>query len=159
LTRNDFSDYIVSLEFEWPIGNRKAEAQLRRARFSQAQAIAAHRDTIESVILEVQQAVRDVQTRFDEIGPNYRSASVSQEWVEATKARQERRDPPSLQVELDAYEQLAAARTNLLDVLVKYNVALSNLERRKGTLLKYHNVAISGDADEDHIGPYRPTLP
>jgi outer membrane protein len=158
LTANDFNEYVVGLQFEWPIGNRGPEAQIRQARLQQAQAIAAHRDLIENVILEIQQAVRGIQTEYDQVGPSFRWVVASEDWVEATKARELSRDPATLQVELDGYEALSASRRQLLDTLVRYNVAISNLEREKGTLLDYNNIVIRGAEDPNRTMPYRPTV-
>ena len=155
LTDNDFHQYVIGVDFEWPIGNRGPEAGVRRARLQQAQAIASHRAQIESVLLEVKQAIRDLQTSYDQIGPALRAAEASQEQLRATKARQERLDPPSLQVELDAHQSLAASRNGLLQVLTSYNVALVNLERVKGTLLEYNNIVIRGERDTYRQVPYR----
>jgi outer membrane protein len=158
LSENNFNEYVVGLQFEWPIADRGPEAVLREARLQQAQAIAAHRDTIENVILEVQTAVREISTNYDELGPTFRWARSAQQWVEATKARQEKRDPASLLVELDSYDSLQIARQQMLDALVRYNVALSNLERRKGTLLEYNNIVIHGWENPSQMAPYHPTL-
>ncbi|MDM8004685.1 MAG: TolC family protein [Phycisphaerae bacterium] len=156
LSENDFHEYVVGLQFEWPIGNRGPEAKLRQARLQQAQAIAAHRDLIENVILEIQQAIRVIESEYEQVGPSYRWVTSSEEWADATKARQERRDAPNLQIELDSYESLSMGRRQLLDTLVRYNVALSNLERQKGTLLEYNNIVIRGAEDPRQMTPYRP---
>jgi len=156
LSENDFHEYVVGLQFEWPIGNRGPEAKLRQARLQQAQAIAAYRDQIENVILEIQQAIRMIQSEYEQVGPSYRWVTSSEEWTEATKARQERRDAPNLQIEMDSYESLSMGRRQLLDSLVRYNVALSNLERQKGTLLEYNNIVIRGAEDPKQMAPYRP---
>lgn len=155
---NDFNEYVVGIEFEWPIGNRGPEAALRRARLQQAQAIAAQKAQVENVIREVRQAIRELQTNYEQIGPSLRASLASRDQLRATKARQERLDPPSLQVELDAHEALAGSRDALLQVMANYNVALSNLERRKGTLLQYNNIVIRGADDERYLAPYKPIL-
>jgi len=151
LSDHDFVDYLISVEFEWPIGNRGPEAALRRARLQQAQAIAAHRAQIESTILEVRQSIRDLKTSYDQIGPNLRAALASEDQLRATRARQEKRDPPNLQVELDANESLAASRQQLLRSVSDYNIALIDLERKKGTLLRYNNIVIR-DAEGETLG-------
>jgi uncharacterized protein YhdP len=132
---------------------------IRRARLQQTQAIASHRAQIENVIREVKQAIRDLQTSYEQVGPSLRAARASRDQLQATKARQERLDPPSLQVELDAHEALAASRDALLQVLANYNIALSNVERAKGTLLRYNNIVIRGADDETSQAPYRATMP
>ncbi len=159
LSDNDFTEYVVSLQFEWPIGNRGPEAALLRARQEQAKAIAIHRDQIEGVITQVNQAIRELQTNYDQIGPTLRSAQASQEQLWTTIARRERFDPPYLLVELTALQNLAAARQQLIEVLANYNIALVNLERQKGTLLKYNNIVIRGTDEESYLEPYRPIGP
>jgi len=159
MTKNDFNEYVLGIEFEWPIGNRGPEAALRRARLQQAQAIANQRAQIESVIREVRQAINDLRTSWAQIGPALRAAQASRDQLRATKARQERLDPPSLQVELDAQESLAGARDGLVTLLANYNIALSDLERRKGTLLEYNNVSIRGVDNESSEEPYQPVAP
>ncbi len=156
---HDFTEYVLQLQFEWPIGNRGPEAAIRRARLQQAQAIAAHRDAIEQVITEVNTAIRDLQTAYDQIGPSIRGARASQEQLRATILRGERRDPPTLEVELTAHETLAGQRQQLLQVLADYNIALINLERQKGTLLDYNNIVIRGANEEKFLEPLQPFGP
>lgn len=156
LSENDFHEYVLGLQFEWPIGNRGPEAVVRQTRLQQAQALAAYRDVIENAIMEIQQAIRGIQTESDQIGPSYRYVMSSEDWVDATKAREERRDPPTLQIELDSFEALSASRRLLLDTLVRYNLAITNLERQKGTLLDYNNIVVRGAEDSRQMAPYRP---
>ena len=142
LSEARYHEYFVSLQFEWPIGNRGPEAALRRARLQQSQAVVAHAAQIEQIIQEVHQAVRDVQVAYEQIGANLRAAEASQSWLMAIVARQPAKDPANLQVELDATESLAANRSNLATTLSNYAVSIVNLERTKGTLLKYNNIDI-----------------
>ena len=158
LGEHDFHEYVVSVDFEWPIGNRGPEAALRRARLQQAQAIASHKVTIENVVTEVKRAIRDLQTSFDQIGPSYRAAKASEDQLRAIQQRQETRSPPNLEVELNAHEALAQARDALVQVLANYNVGLVNLERRKGTLLKYNNIIIQGADEEDAMDRVTPRV-
>lgn len=159
LSEHDFNEYVVGLDFEWPIGNRGPEAALRRARWQQAQAIAAQRAQIEGVIAQVKQVIWDLRSSFEQIGPNFRAARASFEQLEAIRKRQETRDPRNLQVELSAIRDLATARVQLLGALVSYNVSLIDLERQKGTLLRYNNVFIRGLDDESYQKPYTPSMP
>jgi outer membrane protein len=159
LSENDFNEYLLQLQFEWPIGNRGPEAALRRARLQQAQSIATHRDQIEGVINDVNTAIRDLQTNYDQIGPSLRAALASQEQLEATTARLERLDPPALEVLLNAQEALATARQSLIQVVANYNIALINLERQKGTLLEYNNIVVRGVDEDCYLKPYQPLIP
>lgn len=159
LSANDFHEYLLQLQFEWPIGNRGPEAALYQARLRQAQAIAGHRARIENVILETQTAIRDLHTAYDQIGPSLRSALAAAEQLFATQVRQDKRDVANLQVELDAHELLASSRQNLLQALADYNIAIVNLERRKDTLLKFNNIALTGIQSDVQLEPYAPVGP
>ena len=143
LTRNNYADYYVGIELEWPIGNRGPRAAIRRARLQHAQAVAALKQTFEQIILEVNTAVRELRTNYDQITPSVLAADASENWVSAIVARAERKDPLTLQQELDARWGLADNRRSLLDSLVRYNYAVVNLESAKGTLLGYNNVTLS----------------
>jgi outer membrane protein TolC len=159
LSMNDFHEYFIAVEFEWPIGNRGPEAALRRARYQQAQAIAGQKAQIENGIVEVYRAIRDLQASYDQIGPSFRAAMASLNQLRAIQQRQETRSAPNLEVELNAHEALAGARGNLLRVLAEYNIGLVDLERRKGTLLHYNNVMIRGADGERYEKAYRAVQP
>ena len=158
MSNNDFTEWLVQLQFEWPIGNRGPEAALRRARLQQAQAIHAHRDAIEQVITEVNTAIRDLQTSYDQIGPSLRAAKASQEQLRATikRAGANARTTGS---RTQRARRLATQREALAQVLANYNIALINLERQKGTLLEYNNIVVRGTNEERYLEPYRPVGP
>jgi len=142
LARNDYNEYYVGIEFEWPIGNRGPEAAVRRARLQQAQAIANQRAQIEQIINEVHRAIRDLQVAYEQIPSTLRSAQASEDQLRATVARQLAKDPANLEVELNATESLASARDSLANTLANYNVSIATLEQKKGTLLKYNNIEL-----------------
>jgi outer membrane protein TolC len=144
MTENDFNEYLLTVQFEWPIGNRGPEAAIRRARYAQAQAIAGHKATIEQVIAEVKVAIRDLHSLHEQILPTLESAEASSNQLRATVDRAVRWSVEALQVELNAHEALASAREQLITLVINYNVAIVNLERQKGTLLRYNNIVLEG---------------
>ena len=70
------------------------------------------------------------------------SVESQQSQVQAIVDRAERRDPDQLNRELNARTALANSRLQLLDALLNYNYAITELERAKGTLLEYNNIPI-----------------
>jgi len=138
----DFHNYTVGLQFEVPIGNRGPRAAVRRARLEYAQALAALKRIIEGIILEVNIAIREMDTSYEQIGANLTSVESQMDEVEAIEDRAERRDPDQLNRELNAWTRLAGTRRNLVQSLATYNLAIAGLERAKGTLLEYDGVAI-----------------
>jgi hypothetical protein len=50
--------------------------------------------------------------------------------------------PTFVQLQLDAQERLARAQAEEAAAMRDYNIAISRLERAKGTLLRYNNVVM-----------------
>ena len=147
VTRRDFITYDVGLRFELPVGNRASRAARRRAELQHAQGVAGLRDMFEDVILEVNGAIRKLETSYDQIVPSLAWVEASERELRSRVARAERKDYGELTAELGARRQLAASRRALLRTLVDYNLAIVELEDRKGTLLPYSSVAIPTDED------------
>lgn len=147
LSRSKFIEYLIAVEFEIPIGNRGPRAAHARARLQHAQAIAQLKAIFESIILDVNLATRRLSTAYDQIGPSFESAEARNREVLSIVARAERRDHNTLINELNTRQSLAAARRNMLNTMVEYNIAIIDLERAKGTLLPYYNVVIRNDVD------------
>ncbi len=141
-TRRHFISYTVGVELELPIGNRGPRAAHRRAQLQRDQAIAALRDRLEGIILDVNLAVRRLDTSYDQIQPTFASIEARQRELDSTVARAETRDYGALSSELGAWRALAGTRRAILNATVDYNIAIIDLERAKGTLLDYNNVII-----------------
>ena len=143
VSKNDFHEYFISLEFEIPVGNRAARARERRARLQHGQAIANLEATLEGVILDVNLQVRQVQVNHDQILPEYESVEASEDQYEAIQARAESRNYIQLNQELNALQALANARRVLMRALIDYNMSFVELERAKGTLPEYDNIIVT----------------
>ncbi len=142
MANNDFVDYLIGVQFEWPIGNREREAGYRQARLQLAQAIASVKQVVEQVILEVDVAYRNILTRYKEMLPNAATVIAEVANLTAIQERADRRDPTFLDLELNTQAGLAFARRGLLNNWVQYGIGIINLELAKGTLLAYNNVRL-----------------
>ncbi len=151
VTKNNFHEYFVGLDFELPVGNRARRAALKRANLQYAQALAALKQTFEQIILDVNVATREVQVRFDQIDPGLQSVEASEDQVDSIRARAEKKDFLTLNNELNAEQSLATARSDLLGAIVEYGIAIIDLERAKGTLLRYNNVDLVFDDSDDPV--------
>lgn len=145
VSKHDFVEYFVGIDFELPIGNRARRAGLRRAMIEYGQAIAALKQTFEQVILDVNVSVRRVEVRYDQIDPALQATEASEDQVASLRARAEKKDFLTLNNELNTEQTLAQGRRELLAAIVDYGVAIIDLERAKGTLLKYNNVELVTD--------------
>ncbi|MCH7994113.1 MAG: TolC family protein [Planctomycetes bacterium] len=142
VSRHRFISYVIGVSFEVPIGNRGPRAAHHRARLELAQAKAAQKLEMENTILEVNEAVRLIATRYDQIMPTFKTAQAREREVDSIIARAERKDYNTLTNELNARRSLAGARRILIQAIVQYNIAIISLEQAKGTLLGYDNVIL-----------------
>jgi outer membrane protein TolC len=145
----DHTDFSLGVQLSIPIGNRAARAAYERARLQQQQAIDSYQATIEQVTLDVVQALREVDTSWNEL-VGFRKATFAQEDVLAALNQREEGGealtPTFVQLKLDTQERLADARKQENTALAAYNVAIYKLEEAKGTLLRYNNVVMEEDS-------------
>ncbi len=147
VSRRKFINYDVGVQLELPIGNRGPKAVRRRAELQRSQAAANLRRVMEDVILDVNLSVRRLETAYDQIGPSFASVEARRRELESHVARAERKDIGTLSTELGARRSLAGTRRTMLNAIVEYNIAIVDLERAKGTLLEYNNIAIPTEGD------------
>jgi len=142
MTGHNFVEYFVGVELEIPIGNRGPRARHQRARLLHSQAASALKKAFEEVILDVNLSARALSTSYDQLSPSFQAAEAREREVDSIVARAERKDINTLNTELGARQSLANARRAIVASLVEYNIAIIDLERSRGTLLRYNNVVI-----------------
>jgi outer membrane protein TolC len=139
----DTVGWAIGFQFEIPLGNRAARATNQRARLQQQQAITQYANLIEQVALDVRTAMRDVDTRWDQIIASRQSRFAQEDALLAIQQREdagEQLTPTFVQLKLDQQERFAQAASQEAEAVSNYNNALAVLERSKGTLLRYNNI-------------------
>jgi outer membrane protein TolC len=142
MSTSNYQDYFVGLSFQYPIGNRGPRAELKKAVLQRNQAISGLKQVIEGIVMEVNVAVRGLQTAYYQLTPSKESVDAAEQNLAAIIARKTTLSPEYLDVQLNAQTSLAQARQVLLNALTSYNIAVVELERSKDTLLNYDNVVI-----------------
>jgi outer membrane protein len=137
-------DYTIGVQLEIPIGNRAARAIWKRAQLQRLQAIDQYRSLVEEVSFNVRTALRQVQTTWDEIYGTRRARLASADALSAIEER-EKADAAGLTPEfvnrkLDLQAELAQNASREAEAMSNYMIAISDLERAKGTILRYNNV-------------------
>ena len=140
----DAIDYTIGLQLEIPIGNRAARAIWKRAQLQRLQAIDQYRALVDEVALNVRTALRQVQTTYDEIYGSRRARLAAADALNAIEER-ERAEAQGLTPEfvnrkLDLQAELAQNESREAEAMSNYMIAISDLERAKGTLLRYNNI-------------------
>jgi outer membrane protein len=141
---NQAQEYSIGFQLEVPLGNREPRAIFRRTQLQRQQSIDQYRDLIEQVTQEVRDAHDSVYNAWERMRVNRQSLFAAEAALAAIQQEQDvgnvALSPDFVNRKLNAQEVLAQARRENARALTDYNVAISNLERAKGTILKYDNV-------------------
>ena len=144
-----FTSDRVGLQFEIPLGNRQARAVYQRTLLQRQQAIDAYRNLIEQVSLEVRNALLTVETAWEQVRMNRQAAFATADALEAIVLREEQGTEPLnysfVTLKLDTQARLADAERAEAEAVANYCLAIAQLERAKGTLLRYDNVMMQED--------------
>ena len=146
---------MVKLSASMPWGNRAAKANHLRTELEVRQKEDELRSTMDTVLLEVQVAHREVTTAYPDMKAKYKSAEAAAADLAVLKSRRgvDGENGESLYLEklLDAQERRTLAREEFLKSLVVYNASITNLDRATGTLLQAEEVGVERTVDEDNL--------
>jgi outer membrane protein TolC len=143
---NQAQEYSIGFQLEVPLGNREARAIFRRTQLQRQQSIDQYRDLIEQVSQEVRDAYDQVTSAWQQMAANRQALFAAEAALNAIQQEQDvglvPLTPDFVNRKLNAQEVLAQARRVDAQASTDYNVAIANLERAKGTILKYDNVVM-----------------
>jgi outer membrane protein TolC len=142
-TRN--LNWSVGFQLEIPLGNREARAIYQRSLLQRLQAIDQYALLVSQVSADVTKALREVSTTWDEMAATAQATFAQRDALRAIERRQEGGEaltPTFVQLKLDTQERLAQAAVTEAEAISNYNKAIKDLERAKGTLLRYDNVVM-----------------
>ena len=142
-TTNDFVDQFVGMELRWNPGERAERAGIRVATLQQSQAVITYKRALDDVITDCRVALRNIETNYEQISPNFEGVIAASENLRSLQERQERKSPEQLDTTLSAQTSLAQTRQSLLSAVLQYNFGIIDVERAKGTLLEYNNVILT----------------
>jgi len=137
-----YENWLVGLTFELPLGSVVSRAQATQARLEAEQAALRLRDLEAQATLEVEIAVRAVETNFKR-AEAYR---VARELAEQRLAAEEKKLAAGMSTNYTVLQQqrdLALARTNEIRARVDYSLSLAGLERAMGTTLESKNISFA----------------
>ena len=142
----DYLSYSVSLEFEYPIGNRERMAVLRRTRLEKRKAVAQMQSTADQVAQLVKSRVRQIDSSYAELLAEraaFEAARIQLRALEDVEQIRGALSPEFLQLKLNTQQQLAIAARAEIDALVSYNNAIVELARATGTVMELNRVKIA----------------
>lgn len=152
--------FSVGFHFEFPIVNDTAKARKLRREIEKRQLRHQFESSVESILLEIKVAVREVKAAYQEFLSSQKAYIAAKNEVESLQSRfkfeallGENNGGVSafLQVILQAQNVYADSQLALVKNLVNYNLAITRLKKAEGTFLSYKNVEINEVTDENNL--------
>jgi len=137
----DNRDWNIGFNVSLPIQNRAAESAYARSKVELTQEEARLRNLELSIILEVRQAVRAVETNIKRVEATSKARELAEKQLEAEQKKFTVGTSTNFQV-LRLQTDLATAMSNERRAIVDYNISLFNLKKVMGTLLKDNSIVI-----------------
>jgi outer membrane protein TolC len=141
----DFHGWSFDLTFGFPLQNRAARTARAIADLDLARAETAMEDARNSVITEVRQAARRVETAAKQIDAAKASRVFQERNLDAERKRYENGLSTNFQV-TQIQDDLTQARSREVNSVVNYRTALANFQRVLGRLLDEESIEL---ADEE----------
>ena len=147
--------YSVSLQFEMPLGNRAAVARYSRQRLEAEQVVDQFRTTMELLMAEVEIAVREVNTAYQELCGQYRAMRAADREHEYFQKRwsllpgEDQATSFLLEDLLNSQDRLAAMEFAYAEAEINYSISLSSLLRATSQLLDREQVSIARSLEGD----------
>ncbi|MEQ8786458.1 MAG: TolC family protein [Pirellulaceae bacterium] len=140
--------YSVGLVFEYPLGNRAANARFTKRQLEERRLIKQFQGTVQMLQADVDIAVREVATTFRELQAKRQAMQAALVDVQYLTERwrllpgDDRSASFLLSDVLDAQDRLALEQIGYLDAQVAYSLAMLELKRQTGTLLQSERIGI-----------------
>jgi outer membrane protein TolC len=139
--RLKYKNWSVGLTLSVPINNFLTRAHFAQISLNRDQALLRIKNQEQQVLLEIKNAVRDVETDYKRV----QAYKVARELAEKKLQAEEKKLKVGLTTNyLVLWQQrdLANARSAELKAIIDYNLSLSGLEKALGTSLKSKNIKV-----------------
>ncbi len=136
--------WSFGLQFEYPLGNRSARNALLRREFELQQAWVEQRDIQLTIVREIRQAIRGIETAIKRVEVTRAATKLAQTQLDAEQEKFRLGLSTSFRV-LEFQRDLTDARSAETQALTDYNVELARLDLRTG-MLRYVDTQANTDA-------------
>jgi outer membrane protein len=144
------------LTFEYPLGNRAAEAAWRESRLERSSAMVNYRTAIQTAILDVKTTMREVIDNAQYINATRVARLATAEYLRALEVERETLaslTPTFLNLIFSAQASLATARSDEFEALSDFNISVVDLHRAMGTILDMHRIGLEQVDEDSYWGP------
>ena len=148
----EFIDYLLSLQFEMPIGNRAAEAAKKQRDIERDGAVINYERVSQAAVLEVKTALRQLNANYESIGASHDTRLASADSVRAIQARWDSGadlTPDFVDRWIDRKLDLSRNEIREMSELAGYSTAIARYYQTIGTLLKRNGIIFSREPVEE----------
>lgn len=142
MTGGDYANWGVGIQANMPFGFRKEHAGVRNAQLSLARARAIHQEQELELTHQLADSYRELSQNYIQSQTQLNLRIAAEAEVKAVQLAYDVGTTTLDQV-LDALQRLATAETNYYRAVVDYNLSITALHYRKGSLLEYNNVGLT----------------
>lgn len=146
LGNGDYVSWAVGVTWEYPLGNRQREAELRKRNFELVKAMTVLQNTSDRVALDTKEQSRLFERALKDIKVQKDAVAAAEIYLQGLEDMEEVRTsltPEFLFVKLQAQESLAEAQRSEIKAIVDFNSSLVWLARATGTVLKLHRIQMA----------------
>ena len=136
-----YQDWTIGVSVTMPLGNDDAKGKYRKSQLDKQQALISFKRLEQKIILEVRNAVRDIDIRYRVLQASIKNRDAEVRNYEAQSARF-RAGLVSTHDIIDFQEKLARAEVNYASSVIDYNKAQIELAKAEGMMLEYDNIKI-----------------
>jgi outer membrane protein TolC len=140
-TSGNWVQYQVGFTLRYPLGNQASKSRFTRARLEVQQANAILERTEQRILVEVREAVRNVETNVKRVSVTRGARELAQKKLEAEEKKLAV-GLSSVREVLRFQDDLSLEQSREIRALTDYNISLANLERAKGTTLDRMNIVV-----------------
>ncbi len=143
LSSGDYVSYGLGLSLEYPLGNRAALAESLKKRIERRKAVAELENLTQKLTVLIREALRNLQTSYAQIQIQAQAVEAAAAHLQAvvdTELVREQLTPEFLMVKLQAQETLANAQIAHTKAIADFNIALAELDRTSGIILRMQQV-------------------
>lgn len=140
---SDLQEWALGLEYNLPVGLRRAHAAVNNSRLALARETEILREQERLVHLGLSNAIGESKRAYESMQLQEKRLNAIVTQLNALKNKEDAAERRELDVILETHRRLLDARIRYHQSQVEYALSLRNVHFEKGTLLEYNNVILA----------------
>jgi len=150
-TFGNYQEWQLGLEYQMPVGFRRANASVKNSQLALARESEILREQERAVHFGLSNAINESKRALDNLKLQEKRLVSIVEQLNAIEARSDSAETAELDVRLETHRRLLDARLRFHQAEVEYVLAVRNINVEKGSLLRYCNVYLNESATSSDV--------